>query len=144
MTASLQTKNSDNYNILCVLKPQVLSSSEPVDVDAWITRMKRVKELGHFSDQDMIFMVGDYLIDVHLRWYQVMGTDILSWSEFTSTFRTLFIDEDELILQKGILKQMFLLSLERATSQFNMEEFRKYVQKNNHVFVRNRLTDSRQ
>ncbi|KAI8882435.1 hypothetical protein K501DRAFT_273618 [Backusella circina FSU 941] len=84
--------------------------------------MTKMKEIGNFSDQDMIFMVGDYLASNAEEWYQTIGSSKTSWSAFIRNFRAQFISEERVKEEKQGLEIDFNRVLQQNKSRDNLRK----------------------
>jgi hypothetical protein len=62
-----------------------------VEAHAWLQRMTRFKKTAKFNDEEMLFVVGEYLVEKAQRWWTVYERKIKKWDEFMTAFNKQYL-----------------------------------------------------
>jgi hypothetical protein len=81
-----------------IAEPKVffgVSSSTGNEAYVWLNKMERIRTTGKLSDEDMLFLIGDYLAEKAETWFNVIGIKAKSWEHFVSLFKKQYLIDQE-------------------------------------------------
>ncbi|EIE82990.1 hypothetical protein RO3G_07695 [Rhizopus delemar RA 99-880] len=61
----------------------------------WLNRMSRLKATAKLSDKEILFIVGDHLVEKAETWWNVVGSKSESWKEFSELFKKQYMVDQE-------------------------------------------------
>lgn len=61
----------------------------------WLNKFERIKATGKMDDEEIMFIVGDYLDKKAGTWFNVIGKKAKTWSEFVTLFKKQYLVDQE-------------------------------------------------
>lgn len=61
----------------------------------WLTRMDRLRATAKLSDEEILFVVGDYVTGKAETWWNVVGSKASTWEEFQGLFKKHYLSDQE-------------------------------------------------
>ncbi|KAG1437426.1 hypothetical protein G6F56_013112 [Rhizopus delemar] len=65
------------------------------EAHVWLNRMSRFKKSAGLSDQDILFIASDHLVDKAETWWNVVGSKAGTWQEFIEVFKKQYLTDQE-------------------------------------------------
>jgi hypothetical protein len=105
-----------------------------IEAHTWLQRMTRLRETAKFDDKEILFVVGEYLVDKAQLWWTVNERKIKKWEEFKVAFNKQYLAnmEDSYWTMLQELKQNDQDSVDDIALQ--MEELFTLLNINNNTF----------
>lgn len=94
------TRSSSGFK-LKLMQPKEFSGcsidGEDVGNEAlsWLKKVERIKCSGKFSDEEILFFIGDYLVKKAEIWFNVVGSKATTWSGFVKLFKKQYLVDQE-------------------------------------------------
>lgn len=74
-------------------------ATEGQDVGAealsWFNRIERIRITGKLKDEEVLFLVGEYLVKKAETWYNVVGSKAANWDQFSTLFKKQYLVDEE-------------------------------------------------
>jgi hypothetical protein len=61
----------------------------------WLNKMDRLRKTTKFTDEEILFVVGDHLVGKAETWWNVVGSRATTWDEFVKEFRKHYLADQE-------------------------------------------------
>ncbi|KAG2191216.1 hypothetical protein INT47_005964 [Mucor saturninus] len=95
---TLTTKKGFNWR---VSEPRSFSGVSVAGEDlgnvayTWLKKMERLKVSAKLTDDEVLFLVSDHLVQKAETWFNVIGVKANSWEEFTTLFKKQYLADQE-------------------------------------------------
>lgn len=61
----------------------------------WLNRMSRIHAMAKLSEEEVLFVAGDHLVEKAATWWKVEGVKCTSWKQFEEAFRQQYLADYE-------------------------------------------------
>lgn len=65
------------------------------DAVVWLKRMERLKGSAKLTDEEILYVAGDHLVEKAETWFNVVGSRCKTWDEFVVSFRSHYLQDQE-------------------------------------------------
>jgi hypothetical protein len=75
--------------------PLLAASNQFFRHSVWLNKMDRLRKTTKFTDEEILFVVGDHLVGKAETWWNVVGSRATTWDEFVKEFRKHYLADQE-------------------------------------------------
>ncbi|KAG0732952.1 hypothetical protein G6F23_013814 [Rhizopus arrhizus] len=65
------------------------------EATTWLDRMARLQTATRMSDEEILFVAGDHLVDKAATWWKVVGKKATNWKSFEEAFKDQYLADRE-------------------------------------------------